>query len=97
MWDSSHDAPNTKPAAKRLNPIKLKQIEDRLTAIEQELVAIDSRIEATEQSLGHYISAEESQRTAATLDELREQRTALLAEWDSLASTLEEQSSASTA
>ncbi len=94
---ASHDAPNTKPAAKRLNPIKLKQIEDRLTAIEQELVAIDSRIEATEQSLGHYISAEESQRTAATLDELREQRTALLAEWDSLASTLEEQSSASTA
>jgi ATP-binding cassette subfamily F protein 3 len=83
--------------AKRLNPIKMKQLEERLTAIEQELVTLDSRIDATEQSLGHYVSADESQRTAVLLGELRERRTALLAEWDSLASTLEEQSSASTA
>jgi len=55
--------------------------------------AIDSRIAAAEESLGHYVSAEESQRTAASLDELRNQRNALLAEWESLASTLEEQSS----
>jgi ATP-binding cassette subfamily F protein 3 len=83
--------------AKRLNPIKLKKLEDRLAAIEQELAAIDSRIAATEESLGHYVSAEESQRTAASLDTLRTQRTALLAEWESLASTLEEQSSPSNA
>jgi ATP-binding cassette subfamily F protein 3 len=82
-------------AAKRLNPIKLKKLEDRVAAIEQELAAIDSRIAAVEESLGHYISAEESQRTAASLDELRTQRTTLLAEWESLATTLEEQSSPS--
>jgi ATP-binding cassette subfamily F protein 3 len=81
------------PPAKRLNPIKLKKLEDRVAAIEQELATIDSRTAAAEESLGHYISAEESQRTAASLDELRDQRTALLAEWESLASTLEEQSS----
>jgi hypothetical protein len=69
----------------------MKQLEERLTAIEQELVTLDSRIDATEQSLGHYVSADESQRTAVLLGELRERRTALLAEWDSLASTLEEQ------
>ncbi len=78
---------------KRLNPIKLKKLEDRVAAIEQELASIDSRIAAAEESLGHYVSAEESQRTAASLEELRTQRTALLAEWESLASTLEEQSS----
>jgi ATP-binding cassette subfamily F protein 3 len=78
---------------KRLNPIKLKKLEDRVAAIEQELASIDSRIAAAEESLGHYVSAEESQRTAAELDELRNQRNALLAEWESLASTLEEQSS----
>jgi len=80
-----------KSHAKRLNPIKMKQLEDRLTAIEQELVTIDTRIDAAEQSLSHYVSAAESQRTAVLLDELRERRTALLAEWDSLASNLEEQ------
>jgi ATP-binding cassette subfamily F protein 3 len=81
---------------KRLNPIKLKKLEDRVATIEQELATIDSRIAVEEESLGHYISAEESQRTAASLDELRNQRSALLAEWESLASTLEEQSSPST-
>jgi ATP-binding cassette subfamily F protein 3 len=78
-------------AAKRLNPIKLKKLEDRVAAIEQELAAIDNRIAAAEQSLGHYISAEESQRTAAELEELRTQRSVLLAEWESRATTLEEQ------
>ena len=78
---------------KRLNPIKLKKLEDRVAAIEQELAAIDSRIAAAEEGLGHYVSAEESQRTAASLETLRTQRAALLAEWESLASTLEEQSS----
>jgi ATP-binding cassette subfamily F protein 3 len=82
-----------KPPVKRLNPIKLKKLEDRVAAIEQELAGIDSRTAAAEESLGHYVSAEESQRTAATLDALRTRRTALLAEWESLATTLEEQSS----
>jgi ATP-binding cassette subfamily F protein 3 len=78
-------------AAKRLNPIKLKKLEDRVASIEQELAAIDSRIATAEESLGQYVSAEESQRTAAELEELRNQRSVLLAEWESLASTLEEQ------
>jgi ATP-binding cassette subfamily F protein 3 len=89
---ATESAAHSKPPVKRLNPIKLKKLEDRVAAIEQELAAIDSRIAAAEESLGHYISAEESQRTAASLDELRTQRTTLLAEWESLASTLEEQS-----
>jgi ATP-binding cassette subfamily F protein 3 len=79
---------------KRLNPIKLKQLEDRVAAIEQELAMIDSRVAAAEESLGHYSSAEESQRTAAELDILRDQRAALLAEWEELATSLEEQSTA---
>jgi ATP-binding cassette subfamily F protein 3 len=89
---ATESAAHSKLPAKRLNPIKLKKLEDRVAAIEQELAAIDNRIAAVEESLGHYISAEESQRTAASLDELRTQRTTLLAEWESLASTLEEQS-----
>jgi ATP-binding cassette subfamily F protein 3 len=96
--DAATDSANVpRYPAKRLNPIKLKKLEDRVAAIEQELAAIDSRIAAAEEGLGHYVSAEESQRTAAELDELRNQRNALLAEWESLASTLEEHSSPSSA
>jgi ATP-binding cassette subfamily F protein 3 len=76
---------------KRLNPIKLKQLEDRVAAIETELATIDTRISTGEQSLGHFTSAEESQRLASELDALRTQRTTLLAEWESHATALEEQ------
>jgi ATP-binding cassette subfamily F protein 3 len=82
---------STKPPVKRLNPIKLKQLEDRVIAIEQELVALETRIAAAEESLGHYTSADESQRTAAELESLRTQRTTLTAEWEELATALEEQ------
>jgi ATP-binding cassette subfamily F protein 3 len=89
---AKESAAHSKPPVKRLNPIKLKKLEGRVAAIEQEIAAIDNRIAAAEESLGQYVSAEESQRTAAELEELRTQRTTLLAEWESLASTLEEQS-----
>ena len=82
---------------KRLNPIKLKQLEDRVAVIEQEIPRLESLITAAEERLGHYSSAEESQRTAAELESLRAQRTTLLAEWEDLATALEEQSAASTA
>jgi ATP-binding cassette subfamily F protein 3 len=78
---------------KRLNPIKLKRLEERVALIEGELSAVDERIATTEEHLGHYTSAEDSQRTAAELEELRSLRTALTAEWEELATALEEQSS----
>jgi ATP-binding cassette subfamily F protein 3 len=77
---------------KRLNPIKQKQLEDRLTQVEQEIPNVESEIAAAEQSLAHFTSAADSQRTAAQLDALRTQRQTLLAEWESLALTLETQS-----
>jgi ATP-binding cassette subfamily F protein 3 len=82
-------------SAKRLNPIKQKQLEDRLLSIEQEIPRIESLITAAEEKLGHFTSAEESQRTAASLEQLRDQRTALLTEWEELATALEEQSAVS--
>jgi ATP-binding cassette subfamily F protein 3 len=90
----SEAAEPPKTPVKRLNPIKLKQLEDRVTLIEGELSAIDSRVAEAEEHLGHYTSAEDSQRTASELEELRSLRTALLAEWEELANTLEEQSTA---
>ncbi|MCL2659401.1 MAG: ABC-F family ATP-binding cassette domain-containing protein, partial [Acidobacteriaceae bacterium] len=79
------------PAVKRLNPIKLKQLEDRLRLAEEEIPRLESAITSVEERLGIFVSAEQSQRDAAELDALREKRTALLAEWEELALTLEEQ------
>ena len=81
-------------AAKRLNPIKQKQFEERLATVEQKLPEVESSIASAEEQLGHFISAEESQRLAGTLDRLRAEHTALLGEWEELSLALEEQTSA---
>src|ERR1700759_2634945 len=46
---------------KRLNPIKLKQMQDRFWFLEEEIPRIESTITATEASLGNYSSAAETQ------------------------------------
>ena len=79
---------------KRLNPIKLKQLEDRLAWAEQEIPQVESAITAAEEKLGIFTTTEEAQRNASDLDELRDRRTRLLAEWEELSLTLEEQTAA---
>ncbi len=84
------EAPPPTPI-KRLNPIKLKQLEDRLQFTESEIPSLEEQIAAAEAKLGVFTTADEAQRTAAALDRLRATRTALLAEWEDLSLTLEEQ------
>jgi ATP-binding cassette, subfamily F, member 3 len=79
---------------KRLNPIKLKQLEDRLKSAEEEIPRLEEAIAAAEERLGNFVSAEQSQKDAAELDELREKRSSLMTEWEELALTLEEQRTA---
>jgi ATP-binding cassette subfamily F protein 3 len=78
-------------STKRLNPIKLKQMEDRLKFAEEEIPRLEQQIATAEGRLGNFTSVEQSQKDAAELDRLREQRTVLLAEWEELAMALEEQ------
>src|SRR5215471_14219322 len=77
-------------SVKRLNPIKLKQMEDRLKFAEEEIPRLEQEIAATEERLGNFVSAEQSQKDAAELDRLRDEKTTLLAEWEELAMALEE-------
>ena len=84
--------PAPKANVKRLNPIKLKQLEDRVAAIEEELPDLETRIQAAEQQQAIFTTAEAAQALAAELDALREQHAARTAEWEELATQLEEQS-----
>jgi ATP-binding cassette, subfamily F, member 3 len=101
VWASSEARPlSPEPAqipatpVKRLNPIKLKQLEDRLRHAEAEIPRLESAIAAAESRLGNFTSAEQSQKDAAELESLRTKRTTLLAEWEELSLTLEEQQTA---
>jgi ATP-binding cassette subfamily F protein 3 len=76
---------------KKLNPIKLKQMEDRLKFAEEEIPRLEQAIAAAEERLGNFVSAEQSQKDAAELDRLRHDKAVLTAEWEELAMALEEQ------
>jgi ATP-binding cassette subfamily F protein 3 len=82
------------PAVKRLNPIKLKQLEDRLAFAEAEIPRLEDAITAVEEKLGAYTTAEDAAKNAKELESLREQRTKMLAEWEEVSLTLEEQTTA---
>ncbi len=81
-----------KVSVKRLNPIKLKQLEERVVAIEKELPDLEARILAAEQQQAFFTTAEAAQVLASELEALREQHAARTAEWEELAMQLEEQS-----
>jgi ATP-binding cassette subfamily F protein 3 len=66
-------------------------MEDRLKFAEEEIPRLEQQIATAEGRLGNFTSVEQSQKDAAELDRLREQRTVLLAEWEELAMALEEQ------
>jgi ATP-binding cassette subfamily F protein 3 len=80
-----------KDKVRRLNPIKLKQMEDRCAFLEEEGPRIEASIALTESALGNFISVAETERQTKLLDDLREQLTQLTAEWEELMMALEEQ------
>ena len=67
--------------ARKLNPIKLRQMQERLLFVEEEVPRTEAAIAVTEAAMANYISAEEAQRLAAHLDRLRADNHALTAEW----------------
>jgi ATP-binding cassette subfamily F protein 3 len=76
---------------RRLNPIKLRQLQERCSFVEEEIPRVESSIANAEESLGVYESAEETQRLTQLLESLREQHTSLTAEWEELVNQLEQQ------
>jgi len=76
---------------KRVNPIKLKQMQERLAAVEAEIPRVDGWVAETEQALGTYVSAAETQRLTEVLDALRDRQAELNTEWEDLSMQLEEQ------
>jgi len=78
-----------KVAVKKLNPIKLKMLEDEVRETEEQIPVLEERITAAEGALSAYTTAEEAQRVSAVLDRLRADHEALLARWEELGTQLE--------
>jgi ATP-binding cassette subfamily F protein 3 len=73
---------------KRLNPIKRKQMEDRVAELEVQIGRTEDEIARLETALQSYVSAEESLRQSTELEQGKTRRTALIQEWEELSESL---------
>jgi ATP-binding cassette, subfamily F, member 3 len=76
-------------SAKRLNPIKLRQMEERRAAIETEVGRLEAEIADLEAALSNFVSVEETARQSAILDQRRARLQSLMNEWEEVAQMLE--------
>ena len=76
---------------KRLNPLKRKQLQDRVQELEGEIARTESEIANLETALQNFVSAEESQRQSQQLDQNKANHAALIKEWEKLGETLQAQ------
>jgi len=74
---------------KRLNPIRLRQLEDRCKELEAEIARCEAEIEEGESGLANFKSAEESVRLAKRLEARRDTLALLLREWEDVAQVIE--------
>jgi ATP-binding cassette, subfamily F, member 3 len=83
------DTPRSDTPKKRLNPLKRKQMEDRVHELEEEIARTENAIANLETALQNFVSAEESQRQSQELDRQKAGHAALINEWEELAALLD--------
>jgi len=79
----------SKDRPRRLNPIKQKQMEERVAFLEEETPRVEAAIQHTEEELGVYVSAAETERLTKLAVDLRSELDCLTAEWEELMMQLE--------
>ena len=88
---SEPEAGPVKAPEKRVNPIKVRQMEERRKAIEGEVARLEAEIADHESALAHFVNAEETKRISDLLDARRTDLGTLLAEWEQVSEALETQ------
>jgi ATP-binding cassette, subfamily F, member 3 len=87
--NSSNGGNGKAESKKRLNPIKRKQMEDRVHKLEEEISRAEDTIARLETELQNFVSAEESQRQSQELDQHKANHAAMVKEWEGLTETLQ--------
>lgn len=76
--------------ARRVNPIKLRQMQDRCTEMEAEIARKEADIAQYEAELAEFISPEQTLHTTMLLDQRRAELERLMAEWEQLSKEVEQ-------
>jgi ATP-binding cassette subfamily F protein 3 len=85
-------APEPEAAAKsdkRLNPMKVRRMKERLGSIEEEVGQLEAGIADCESALANFVSAEETRRIAELLEASRAELAALMGEWEEISHSID--------
>jgi ATP-binding cassette subfamily F protein 3 len=82
-------APAENVPQKRVNPLKLKQMQQEAEALEKKIFDMEESIRVTEQSLSEYVSAEQSQRLSAELEHQRAALDQVMSQWEAVSAQIE--------
>jgi ATP-binding cassette subfamily F protein 3 len=74
---------------KRLNPIKLKQMKERVQEVEEEIARLETAIATAETALQNFVSVEETQRQTDLLNRSRTELQQRMCEWEDMSIALE--------
>lgn len=83
--------PDSEARQKRINPLKLKQMQDRCQDLEEEIARLEAAIALTETALQNFVSVEGTQRLSIDLQNNKSELEQRMAEWEELAQTLSAQ------
>jgi ATP-binding cassette subfamily F protein 3 len=75
--------------SKRINPIRLKQMESRLGELEEEIARTETDISDCERALTTFVSPQETQRQTTLLADRKSHLHKLMAEWEELSLAIE--------
>jgi ATP-binding cassette subfamily F protein 3 len=76
-------------SGRRVNPMKLQKLRDRLSAVEKQVAALESEIAGHEAALADFKSVEETVRLNELVSTRRRELESRVAEWESLSAELE--------
>jgi ATP-binding cassette subfamily F protein 3 len=75
--------------SKRMNPIRLRQMKERVHEVEEEISRLEAGIAECETALQSFVSAEETRRWQELLASRRKALDELLAEWEEISQAIE--------
>jgi ATP-binding cassette subfamily F protein 3 len=96
LWNAPSAGPKTeakaetKAPARRVNPIKLRQMQDRCRALEARISELEQEIAQLERELAVFTSAAQSVKLSEALNAQRAELEKRMAEWEELSQVLEE-------
>jgi ATP-binding cassette subfamily F protein 3 len=88
--NTAAEATQAAPKSKRMNPIRLRQMQERCQAIEEAVARREAEIADLERALADFKSVEETLRLTGALEAARGELAALLAEWEHLSRAIED-------